>query len=221
MKKIKKDPFISFKFWLSDFIRLNGGIKYKLFYRPNYHFEEGASNKIKGKMIVTCNHNSTVEPPALCTLFLKRRLFFIIAKELVKSKKTAWFYKRLNCITVDRQGNNFAAIKEVLTWLKMGRILVLFPEGQLNEDGTNTEFKNGAAMISLYSNTSIMPIYIQNKEKKGEKINVCVGKAINPLEVCDGKKTKENMQLITNLVREKTFELKEKLNNGTWKKTSF
>ena len=219
MNKFKKDPFICPKFWLSDFVRVNGGIKYRLIYRPNYHYEDGATHKIKGRVIITCNHNTSIEPPTLFTLFLKRRLFFIIAKELIKSKRTAWFYKRLNCIPIDRQGNNFSQFKEVFNWLKKGRAIVIFPEGALSEDGSNKDFKDGAAMLSLYSNTPILPLYIQNKQNKKEKINVCIGKYFYPTDICDGKKTKENMQLITKYIQDKTFEMKERLNsNKDWKK---
>lgn len=214
MKNKKKDSFISLKYWLSDFIRLNGGIKYKLFYRPKVYFEDGATLNIKGKMIVTSNHNDPVEPPTIYTLFLKRRLFFIAAKELVNSKKQNWFYKRMNCTLIDRDNTSLNDIKTLINHLDHERLLVIFPEGAMSEDGTNLPFKSGVGMISLFANAPILPLYIQKGKNGNKKIYVCVGKYFYPTDITDGKKTKQNIEYITRYLEEITFEMKRKLNDN-------
>lgn len=214
MKKHKKDSFFSFKYLFSDFVRINGGIKYKLFYRPKIYYEDNATLDIKGKVIVTSNHNDPVEPPTIFTLFLKRRLFFVIAKELVNNRKQAWFYKKMNCTLIDRDNTDLKGLKQLINHLNHDRLLVIFPEGAMSEDNTNLPFKQGAAMLSLYTNTPLLPLYIQHGKENNKKIYVCVGKYFYPKDITDGKKTKENIELITNYLYEKTFEMKTKLNEN-------
>ena len=210
--KNKKDPLICPRYWLSDFVRIDGGLKVLLFLRPIMHFEEGATHKVKGRVIVTCNHNSWVEAPTMMRIFLRRRIHFLAAKILIKGKKTEWFYKRMNCIIIDRHSKDFAALRTAIRALNKERLLVIFPEGKLSEDGTNSDFKNGAALLALQTKTPILPLYIQENKSGGRRTYVCVGNLIDPNIVGDGSKSKENQQLITDMIQNKTFEMKRKLN---------
>lgn len=215
-KENKKDPIICPKFWFSDYVRLSGGTKIRWFLRTGIHLEEEATYKVKDRVIVTCNHNAWIEPPAIISLFLSRRIFFVIAENLIKGKKTSWFYKKMNCIVIDREKSDIKAIKEIVKQLNKEHLVVIFPEGKMSEDGTNLDFKNGAALLSLQTNSPILPLYIEPEKKGLWKSHICVGNLINPKEICDGTKSKENQKLITNMIKVRTFELKKRLHED-WK----
>ncbi len=212
MSNEKKDPLFSFKHFFGDIFRIHAGIHIKLFLRPILHFEKGATYKVKDRVIVTCNHNSFCEPPSIIRLFIRRRIYFFATKDLVKGKKTAWFCKRINCILVDKEKKDLFALKEASKVLKKEGLLVIFPEGKLSEDGSNSDFKDGASMLALRNNAPILPLYIQENKSLGRRTHICIGNLIYPSEICNGENTKENRKLITNLIYEKTFSLKEKLN---------
>lgn len=118
--------------------------------------------------IVCINHTSMIDAPLLDVKILKR-VRFLGKKELFKNKLSAWGHKVvLGTIPVDRGSADIAAVRNVLSVLKKGEIVGIFPEGTRNKS-ENTEqmqeLKSGAIMFASKAGVPIVPIIYVKKPR--------------------------------------------------------
>lgn len=95
----------------------------------------------------------------------------------------------LNAVPFDRFGRFEESMKYCQQLLRMGRILIIFPEGTRSADGTMGTFKPGAAHLSITVGCPIIPAYIKGASRvlrKGElvprpeELQVSVGLPLYP-----------------------------------------
>jgi len=111
--------------------------------------------------IIIANHQSYLDILwLLCMLpYRKRRNVCIAGKrELWPLKLIFW---GIHVIYVDRTGNYIPSLKEAADILRMGKSLIIFPEGTRSYDGKIGEFKNGVAYLAKNLHKKIIPIFIK------------------------------------------------------------
>ena len=114
-----------------------------------------------GGLIIVCNHQSYLDPPAVGGIIDDRRHFDFLARVgLFTFKPFGWLISALNSIPIRGDGNDTSSIKEVLRRLDMGRAIIIFPEGGRTEDGAMQEFKRGAALLVKRSHCPVVPAAI-------------------------------------------------------------
>ena len=64
-------------------------------------------------------------------------------------------------IAVDRFGNPVRGLIKANKEVEKGNIILVHPEGTRTSDGRIAEFKDGAAYISVKSNSPLLPVYIE------------------------------------------------------------
>ena len=64
-------------------------------------------------------------------------------------------------IAVDRFGNPVRGLIKAKKEVEKGNIILVHPEGTRTSDGRIAEFKDGAAYISVKSNSPLLPVYIE------------------------------------------------------------
>ncbi|MBO7564594.1 MAG: 1-acyl-sn-glycerol-3-phosphate acyltransferase [Clostridiales bacterium] len=64
-------------------------------------------------------------------------------------------------IAVDRFGNPVRGLIKAKKEVEKGHIILVHPEGTRTSDGRIAEFKDGAAYISVKSNSPLLPVYIE------------------------------------------------------------
>jgi len=64
-------------------------------------------------------------------------------------------------IAVDRYGNPVRGLIKAKKEIENGHIMLVHPEGTRTHDGKVAELKDGAAYLSLKSNTPLLPVYIE------------------------------------------------------------
>jgi 1-acyl-sn-glycerol-3-phosphate acyltransferase len=160
----------------------------------------------KGPFILAGNHKSHLDPP-LVTLANKRKLFFL-------TKKENWLFaiilRGINCIELDREGIDRAALKRALKALHEGRGLLIFPEGTRSLDGKMTSGKLGVALIAIATNVPVIPTFVEGTERsmppgtigfKGfYKARVIFGRKIYPPTDINREKRKVIYQQFTDTI---------------------
>ncbi|MBP3581298.1 MAG: 1-acyl-sn-glycerol-3-phosphate acyltransferase [Clostridia bacterium] len=87
------------------------------------------------KCIATSNHYSNLDPLIYNFRFVKK-FKFLAKKELFKTKLSAWFFRSIGAIRVDRNQVSPSVFKECLKQLKNDKQLFIFPEGTRNKQDT-------------------------------------------------------------------------------------
>jgi 1-acyl-sn-glycerol-3-phosphate acyltransferase len=115
-----------------------------------------------GPAIVIANHTCSADPMFL--LAGTNRMFsFVMAREHFNlCGAVRWILTSMDCVPVTRGGQDAGAARTALRRLAAGRILCIFPEGNLSGVAKNRlrPGKCGAALLALRSRAPIYPVYI-------------------------------------------------------------
>lgn len=184
-EKKKKRSGIVYNFCY-DFVKITGAIPTLLWMRPKILYPFGRP-RMRGAMLVSANHRSFLDPVIVHCTFKGRRLHCLATKELYNTKIKERFFNLMHCIKTDKENFSLSAFHDVIERLQEGKVVVIFPEGQVNlgkeerPDGGLSPFKSGAALMAHKSGAPILPIYIVKREKWYQRQTVVVGK---PIDVC-------------------------------------
>ncbi|GBR76927.1 lysophospholipid acyltransferases [Candidatus Termititenax persephonae] len=145
------NPFIELGLWLIK-------IYSKVFWR--LQVKHGEKLEINNDLIVA-NHQSYLDILwLLCILpYAKRRNICIAGKRELWPLKL--FFPGIHIIYVDRSGNYIPSLKAAADMLRLGKSLIVFPEGTRSYDGKIGQFKNGVAYLAKNLHKKILPISIK------------------------------------------------------------
>lgn len=167
----------------------------------------GESNIPKeGNYIICANHVHALDAPVL-VLSLKREVIFIAKEELFKNKILRWLGNAFDVIAIKRDSADMEAMKLSFKALKQKKILGLFPEGTRNGMAKGVKLHNGAALISLKTNSPIIPVGIQGNFKPFRKVKLNIGKPMDFSELASEKNNKEVLDKITKEVMNEVVRL--------------
>lgn len=190
------------------FIKFLGGWAVRLF-NPVKIF--GPKKFEKKKSVFIMNHTSNMDSVVFAAFF-KNEFRFVYKAEFDEKPFLRHIFHNMRLIPVKRGEADLKATKDCLSALKQNEILFIFPEGTRNRSGEDLlPFKTGPAMFALKTKTPVRPFYIQ-KSQKGRKRYIVVGDELELTDYYEGGLTKENLEAVTEFLRGKVAELKEKLN---------
>ena len=117
----------------------------------------------KGPFIIAPNHQSFLDGPIVASgLSCKtlRNSYFFATEEHVKHPVVKSMAKRNNIIIMEKRNlkNSILKLSEVL---KLGKNVVIFPEGSRSYDGEMVPFKKTFAILSKELNVPVVPVCIR------------------------------------------------------------
>lgn len=122
-----------------------------------------------------------MDPVYLMTQIWYRRHHFLAAKELFGANKFGkfMFKNAFLCIPVDRENFNAAAMKGIITHLKQGDLVSVFPEGHIGKSDEDLQnFKSGVTFMAYMSGCPVIPVYIKKRENSWQRQTVVVGEPV-------------------------------------------
>lgn len=135
------------------------------------------------KIILAGNHYSNFDP-LLLSMVTNRQIHFLAKRELfsgiLKPLMTS-----LECIPVNRDGNDLLCLKKSLEYLKDEKCLGIFPEGTTKgkTDDFILPFKLGTIVIAKKSKADIIPFGISGDYKLVKNnLRITIGKRIHTME---------------------------------------
>lgn len=155
-----------------------------------YRFDvKGLENILKeGAAIICANHIHLLDSVTI-VIHIKRMIYIMVKKELMKSKIGYWFFDKLGCFAVDRGKGDVKAIEDAEGHVKDGDLLMIFPEGKRNGMAKGIKMKKGAAMVALQTKTPIIPVGISGSFKLFTKVKIRIGKPMDLTEYFAMEKT--------------------------------
>ena len=116
-----------------------------------------------GPLVVASKHQSFWETFALVRFF--EHPLFILKRELMMIPVFGWYLKKVGMISVERGGGPRSLIKTLkraAAEVKLGRQLVIFPEGTRTAPGAEPSYKAGVAQIYAESGVACLPIALNS-----------------------------------------------------------
>jgi long-chain acyl-CoA synthetase len=117
----------------------------------------------RGPYLICPNHQSHLDGFVLAAsvpLGILRQLFLVGASEYFDTPARARGARLFNIVPVDADANLVSAMRAAAAGLRLGRILLLFPEGERSIDGRVKAFRKGAAILGLELAVPVVPVAI-------------------------------------------------------------
>lgn len=169
---------------------------------------EGLENLPEDGRLMLCPNHISNWDPIVISIVVPRQIFWMGKYELFKNKVLNWFLFNLGVFPVKRGEIDVTAIKTALRLLKDDKILGLFPEGTRVKGYDIENAKPGASLISLKTDTLIVPVYIESDYKFRSSLKIRFG---NPKDYgvnIDGKPSQKDHQEISKELLNDIYSLK-------------
>ena len=109
----------------------------------------------KGGFILACNHLSYLDPPAVGCRIPRNLHYF--ARDSLFFWPLGLLITKLNSIPVNRDQLDLGTLRKVLTVLKRGEPVLVFPEGTRSPDGTLQKSQKGLGLLVHKSGVPVLP----------------------------------------------------------------
>lgn len=171
-----------------DFGRLVCNV-FKLWFRTKKLDSKGNKykGKIKGGAIIVSNHIEMLDPLALITTFLYRRVFFYASEVVMGRGLSSALMRGMGCIKIDRNIADVEAIRTGCEIVKGGHLLAIFAQGQIQKSGNFETFKAGAVLLAIKSGVPIIPVYLSQPKHWWNRKIVVVGESFDWKTRCPKK----------------------------------
>ncbi len=132
--------------------------------------------RLKGPVLVVCNHNAVYDYAALMFTFFTRTLRVQMAEVLFEKKVLGLFLRALGGIRVDREAHSMRSLGKARALLEKGWAVGIFPEGRLALPGEEKPlpFQPGAALLALETGVPVVPVAVRGVYFR-EPIRVRIG----------------------------------------------
>lgn len=142
----------------------------------------------EGAFILASNHQSYLDP-VFCGVGLKRHLNFVARDSLFRFKPFIWLICSLNAMPIGRGRPDVSAMKAIITKLREGQGVCLYPEATRTHDGRIVPFKPGFGLLCRRARATVVPTLIDGAFEcwprhrrifSAGAVTVCYGKALPP-----------------------------------------
>jgi 1-acyl-sn-glycerol-3-phosphate acyltransferase len=113
-----------------------------------------------GNFVIACNHLGLVDALIPFYVLNNNNLVLLVGEKWEKVAILRWLGKQLNFIFVDRFNPDLKAIREVISRMKKGEVLVITPEGTRSKVGHLIEGKQGVSYLAAKLGYPILPAAI-------------------------------------------------------------
>jgi 1-acyl-sn-glycerol-3-phosphate acyltransferase len=174
-------------------------------------------SELDGAMIVA-NHSSYLDF-FIISAVIRKRLYFLAARELHRVSVLKWFMRYNERIYLDREKPGVRYFREVMKILHHNKLVVIFPEGSRSVDGKVHRGKLGFVKLAIVARVPIIPMGIRGTfdvfprgrpfPRPSRMCKVHIGEPIF-LNKYFGKKTnKDALQKIADDIMDKLSELSQ------------
>ncbi len=188
---------------MRTFIKYLFRFYYKIFYKVRVHYKERIP---EGTFLICPNHFNASDPFAIGSQF-DVEIDIMAKKELFKNKIVGWFIKLNGGFPVDRDGNDFAALKKSIQILKDDHHLMIFPEGTRNDSNKPLEAKPGVAMIAIKSKVPILPVAFKTTYKLFSRMDIYILEPVYFDKYYDRRVTTEEMKTLSQDIVNNIYEV--------------
>ncbi len=145
------------------------------------------TDKLVGGNLIAANHIDFSDPFIVGTAFWYRRMFFLASEEIMSVKARNILLKGIGCIKIDRNISDIEGVRRAVDILKSGRILTVFPQGGIREEGHIDAIKSGTVLMAIKAGVPIVPMYSEKRRHWYNPRTVVIGEKIDCRDYSGGK----------------------------------
>lgn len=164
----------------------------KILYRVEIIGEDNIPSE--GNLIVIANHKHFLDPVFMLVAVKNRKIIPIAKQELFSVPILKFFMKKVGAIPVNRDNPSISTFRTVLSEIKAGNVLGIFPEGTRAVTYDFLTPKSGTTMFSLKTKSDIVPMSIISTFKLFSKVKVVIGEPIDMSQYYSRKVDKSEYQ---------------------------
>ena len=182
-----------------------------VFKRKTYYEDRRAQGRrVRGKALIVSNHFSVFDYMVNLFLFPFRKLYVVYWPQ--NSKRIRWGMKFFGGIVSDRDVMSLRFMDESVKTLEKGRVVQIYPESYISEDGRMDEFKPSYVLIALRAEAPIIPVITDGQYGFFKRVHLIIGKPIDLWDYCTSEDpTKEEIMALNDIVYKKCLELQREL----------
>lgn len=182
-----------------------------VFKRKTYYEDRRVQGRrVRGKALIVSNHFSVFDYMVNLFLFPFRKLYVVYWPQ--NSKRIRWGMKFFGGIVSDRDVMSLRFMDESVKTLEKGRIVQIYPEAYISEDGRMDEFKPSYVLIALRAEAPIIPVITDGNYGFFKRVHLIIGKPIDLWDYCTSEDpTKEEIMALNDIVYKKCLELQREL----------
>ncbi|HEY2387220.1 MAG TPA: lysophospholipid acyltransferase family protein [Candidatus Binatia bacterium] len=117
---------------------------------------EGHDRLPAGPFILAANHSSMLDW-LFVARFVARPVRFVLSREFFDQPGLTWAYRSLGVIPIRDGAIELSAVRQLLTTLKRGEIVGVFPEGRITRDGALAPGEPGIIAMAARAGVPIVP----------------------------------------------------------------
>jgi 1-acyl-sn-glycerol-3-phosphate acyltransferase len=166
------------------------------------HGRENIPDKnFSGNFVIAANHLGLVDGFLPFYILDHNNLVVLVGEKWEKMALMRWLGRNLNFIFVDRFNPDIKAIREVMTRMKKGEVLVITPEGTRSKVGHLIEGKAGVSYLAAKMEYPLVPVGIsgtfdeiffpQLKRLKRPHITIRIGPMFNLPALPNGNQSRD------------------------------
>ena len=142
--------------------------------------------RVKGGLIVACNHRSFLDPFAIGgTLPWRRPLNYVAKVELFERRWQGWILSRLGAFPIRRNESDEESMETARQVVERGGTVCIFPEGTRIRTGSLATPRRGVGRLALQTGAPVIPAAVLGTEavRRGwrirpKKVKVRLGRAM-------------------------------------------
>lgn len=119
-----------------------------------------------GAFVIATNHIGILDIIMAYDVLDRWDMFILVAEKWGKIGWIRWLGRNLNFIFIDRFNPDLPALREVITRMNAGQVLVIAPEGTRSRTGALIEGKPGVSFLAARAGYPIIPVAITGTEDK-------------------------------------------------------
>lgn len=121
--------------------------------------------EVKSPIIFICNHLSNADGIIMNRLLKDNNVTFVAGIKLTDNKLTKLGFHVAKTINIKPNSADKEAISKIISTLKQGNNIMIFPEGTRSRNGKMAEAKKGLLLMAKLSKATIIPMGIWGTEK--------------------------------------------------------
>ncbi|MST63031.1 1-acyl-sn-glycerol-3-phosphate acyltransferase [Peptostreptococcus anaerobius] len=148
----------------------------------------------EGNLIIIANHKHFLDPVFMLVAVKNRKIIPVAKQELFSVPILKFFMKKVGAIPVNRDNPSISTFRAVLSEIKSGSVLGIFPEGTRADTYDFLTPKSGTTMFSIKTKSDIVPMSIISTFKLFSKVKVVIGEPIDMSQYYNRKVDKSEYQ---------------------------